>query len=218
MSGRDDILNRIRSASGRPAPEPGEARAAYAEAVGGHAPRPEWQQTRRARFLERLEGAAATWEPVADLSALPEAVAGYMARHELPKAIHVAPHPDLETLTWPDDWVAQRDTAGLDQSRVTLTVARFGIAETGTLMLPGGPAAPPSMNLLAEHHLVLLRADRLVDYQEEAWSAYRAETGTLPRAVMMITGPSRTADIEQTLQLGAHGPRKLHLFLLGSAT
>lgn len=217
MSGRDEILTRIRSAAGRPAPEPGEARAAYAESVARHAPRPEWQGMRQARFLERLEAAAATWESIAGLNALPGAVAGYVAQHRLPKTIHTAPHPDLERLSWPEDWVVQQGTAGLDQSRVTLTVARIGIAETGTLMLPGGPAAPPSMNLLAEHHLVLLRADRLVDYQEEAWSAFRAETGTLPRAVMMITGPSRTADIEQTLQLGAHGPRNLHLFLVDAA-
>jgi L-lactate utilization protein LutC len=100
---------------------------------------------------------------------------------------------------------------------VTLSVARFGIAETGTLMIPGGGATPPSMNLLAEHHLVVLDTDHLVDYQEQAWAAYRRETGELPRAVMLVTGPSRTADIEQTLQLGAHGPRNLHVLLVEEA-
>lgn len=215
MNSREAILQRIRSSAGRPAPTRAEAQAAYGESVSRQAPRPRWDGDRRERFLERLEAAAATWAPLDEVGAIPGAVGNYLADQGLPRTIHLAPHPALDELEWPDDWQVRRGTEDLAEARVTLTVARFGIAETGTLMLPGGPSAPPSMNLLAEHHLVLLRAENLLDYQEEAWAGYRAEAGALPRAMMMVTGPSRTADIEQTLQLGAHGPRHLHLLLLG---
>ena len=215
MSARDDILGRIHSAAGRPTPATADARAAYEEAVGSAAPRPQWRDARRDRFLERLEAAAATWAAVPDASAVPEAVGHYLVERELPQVLHLAPHPRLDGMTWPEGWTVNRGTGGLAESRITVTVARFGIAETGTLMMPGGAAAPPSMNLLAEHHLVVLDSDDLVDYQEQAWNAFRRENDALPRAVMMVTGPSRTADIEQTLQLGAHGLRNLHVLLLG---
>jgi len=52
---------------------------------------------------------------------------------------------------------------------------------------------------------------------EDAWALLRAERCSLPRATNIITGPSRTADVEQTIQLGAHGPRRLHVLLMGSA-
>ncbi len=64
---------------------------------------------------------------------------------------------------------------------------------------------------------MLLRASRVVGAYEEAWDLLRAELGTMPRNVMLVTGPSRSADIEQTLELGAHGPRRLHVVLVEDA-
>ena len=88
-----------------------------------------------------------------------------------------------------------------------------GIAETGTLMLPSGPERPTTLNLLADTAVVVLRASRVVGAYEEAWDMLRA-AGAMPRNVMLVTGPSRSADIEQTLELGAHGPRRLHVLLI----
>ena len=90
------------------------------------------------------------------------------------------------------------------------------IAETGTLMLPSAPERPTTLNLLAEAAIVVLAADRVVGAYEEAWDLLRAELGAMPRNVMLVTGPSRSADIEQTLELGAHGPRRLHVVLVGA--
>jgi L-lactate dehydrogenase complex protein LldG len=92
-----------------------------------------------------------------------------------------------------------------------------GIAETGTLMLPSGPDRPTTVNLLPDTAMVLLRASRLVGAYEDAWDRLRAEQGGMPRNVMLVTGPSRSADIEQTLELGAHGPRRLHILLVEDA-
>ena len=101
-----------------------------------------------------------------------------------------------------------------------MTGAFAGIAETGTLMLASGPDNPTTLNLLPDNHIVLLQHKKIVGSYEDSWSALRkAQSGrrgkrTMPRTVCFVTGPSRSADIEQTLLLGAHGPRRLHIILL----
>ena len=80
-----------------------------------------------------------------------------------------------------------------------------GIAETGTLMLPSAAERPTTLNLLPDTAVVVLRTSRVVGTYEDAWDLLRA-AGAMPRNVMLVTGPSRSADIEQTLELGAHGP------------
>ena len=90
-------------------------------------------------------------------------------------------------------------------------------------MLPSGPDRPTTVNLLPDTAIVVLRASRVVGAYEEAWDLLRAEGkvqpsgGFMPRNVMWVTGPSRSADIEQTLELGAHGPRRLHVVLIDDA-
>jgi L-lactate dehydrogenase complex protein LldG len=88
------------------------------------------------------------------------------------------------------------------------------IAETGTLMFPSAPERPATLNVLTDTEIVVLRASRVVGAYEEAWDLLRAEIGAMPRNVMLVTGPSRSADIEQALELGAHGPRRLHVVLI----
>ncbi|HTJ90970.1 MAG TPA: LUD domain-containing protein, partial [Acidocella sp.] len=97
---------------------------------------------------------------------------------------------------------------------VTLTQAFAGIAETGTLMMPSGPERPTTNNLLSDTAIVVIRAARIVGAYEDAFDLLRAERGGMPRNVMLITGPSRSADVEQTLELGAHGPRSLHVLVI----
>ena len=89
-----------------------------------------------------------------------------------------------------------------------------GIAETGTLMLLSGPQTPPTVSLLPETHIALLPVARIVAHMEDGWDLLRAELGNMPRAVNFVSGPSRTADIEQTVTLGAHGPYRVHIVLL----
>ncbi|WP_432698038.1 LutC/YkgG family protein [Marinobacterium sp. YM272] len=97
----------------------------------------------------------------------------------------------------------------------SLTCAFCGIAETGTLMLYSGEDSPTTLNFLPDTHLVVLRASTIVGPYEDAWQMLRDATGgEMPRTVNLITGPSRSADIEQKLQMGAHGPRRLVIFLL----
>lgn len=166
-------------------------------------------------FLTMATEVAATVERVADLDAVPDAVAAYLASHNLPAEARVA--PDVAGLAW-DRRPTLTISAGpaRDGDAVSVTGAFAGVAETGTLMLASGPGHPTTLNFLPDTHIVVLPRSRIVAAYEDGWDRLRAE-GRLPRTVNFVTGPSRTGDIEQTIQLGAHGPRRLHILLVEGA-
>jgi L-lactate dehydrogenase complex protein LldG len=85
------------------------------------------------------------------------------------------------------------------------------------LFLLSGPDNPTTLNFLPEAHIVLIEAADIAGCYEEAFDRLRAiyGEGNLPRSVNLISGPSRTADIEQTIVRGAHGPRRLLVLILG---
>jgi L-lactate dehydrogenase complex protein LldG len=179
-------------------------------------PRPE----QVALFIANVEKEFGTVTRLDDLEAVPEAIAAYLAEHNLPTRLVAAPHPELTGLGWEKRPLLEVRFGRAEASDlVSLQHGFAGIAETGTLMLPSGPERPTTLNLLADTALVVLRASRIVGAYEEAWDLLRAERRTaegrfMPRNVMLVTGPSRSADIEQTLELGAHGPRRLHILLI----
>jgi L-lactate dehydrogenase complex protein LldG len=100
--------------------------------------------------------------------------------------------------------------------QVSITGAFAGIAETGTLVMASGPEHPVTLNLLPDTHVVVLREQDIVSGNEDVWERLRARYGKdrMPRTVNTITGPSRTGDIEQTIELGAHGPRRMHIVVV----
>ncbi|MEX2631795.1 MAG: lactate utilization protein [Tistlia sp.] len=200
-----------------------------AEADRRIAERPQGPAVQRARlghdalvalFVEKVEAVQGSVARVETAEALPEAVADYLKRHNLPPALRLAPDPALTGLPWQERAPMLSVAAGRAEAEdaVSLTGGFAGIAETGTLMLLSGPEGPTTLNFLPETHLVVLRESDLVGPYEEAWQRLRAEglsaEGGLPRTVNFITGPSRTGDIEQKIQLGAHGPRRLHVLLV----
>jgi L-lactate dehydrogenase complex protein LldG len=158
---------------------------------------------------------------VPDFAAVPAAVADYLAAQNLPGEFAMAPHPELRAIPW-----SQRPLLRVREGRaeptdmVSVQHGYAAVAETGTLMLPSAPERPTTLNLLSDTAIVVLRASRVVGAYEEAWDLLRAERGDavsggfMPRNVMLVTGPSRSADIESTLELGAHGPRRLHVVLV----
>ena len=89
-----------------------------------------------------------------------------------------------------------------------LTAADWGIAETGTLALVAAPGRPRSVSLLPPLHVAVLDACRLVPELGTLVAAL-SERGTPPSALTLVTGPSRTGDIELTLTVGVHGPGEL---------
>jgi len=169
-------------------------------------------------FVANVEKEFGSVARVADVDAVPGAVADYLAMQNLPTSLVMAPHPELRAIPWPARPLLEiREGRAEASDMVSVQHAFAAIAETGTLMLPSAPERPTTLNLLADTEIVVLRASRLVGAYEEAWDMLRGELGEMPRNVMLVTGPSRSADIEQTLELGAHGPRRLHVVLVEDA-
>jgi L-lactate dehydrogenase complex protein LldG len=223
---RDVILNSIRRGLRR-GPLPADQQAMLDSRLAAHPTHiiPARSRLPRAEqvalFIRNLEKEFATAERVPDLDAVPAALADYLAAQNLPPRFAMAPHPELAALPWhrfPMLSFEARRGQGTDQASLQHGFA--GIAETGTLMLPSAPERPTTLNLLPDAAIVVLRASAVVGAYEEAWAKLRAAShdaltgGFMPRNVMLVTGPSRSADIEQTLELGAHGPRNLHVILV----
>ena len=100
-----------------------------------------------------------------------------------------------------------------EKIRAGITGALAGIAETGTLVIPGGEGQPLTASLLPEIHIAVLRASDILPSIEAAFGL--PEIAKSP-AVALVSGPSRTADIEMTLTIGVHGPGELHVFLISA--
>jgi L-lactate dehydrogenase complex protein LldG len=180
-------------------------------------PRPE----QVALFIRNVEKEFGTVARLPDPGGIPGAIADYLAGQNLASELTIAPHPELQALPWAErPLLKRREGRAAASDAVGLQYAFAAVAETGTLVLPSGPERPATLNILPETALVVLRATRLVGAYEEAWDLLRAEPkhaatgGFMPRSLMLVTGPSRSADIESTLELGAHGPRRLHVLLV----
>jgi L-lactate dehydrogenase complex protein LldG len=166
-------------------------------------------------FVRNVEKEFGTVARVPDDAAIPDAIADYLAAQNLPTSLIMAPHPDMQTIPWSNRPLLDIRTGRAEATdAVSLQHGFAGIAETGTMMLPSAPERPVTLNLLADTEIVVLRASRIVGAYEEAWDKLRSERDGMPRNVMLVTGPSRSADIEQTLELGAHGPRRVHVVLV----
>ena len=215
---RAAVLARVRRALGRAGPLAGEPRAAVerrlAEPPPGIIPARAHGlelEDRIRLFTAQAKAVAGDVRRLDRLAELPGAVAGYLRAHNLPRRVVMAPDLLLERAGgWGPAMVEVRRGAADPADEVGLAAAFAGVAETGTLMLVSGPDNPVLLGFLPETSIVVLPAERLVGTYEEAWHWLRAAYGAaLPRSVNLITGPSRSGDIEQTLQLGAHGPRRL---------
>ena len=210
---REAVLARVRAAIGRRGSD-SEARAAAQAylAQRGQGPRPQLPADLVQRFLQRATDMESTVERVARIDDVPAAVARYVASPSPPSGVC---WPELSTLGWAAAGVAIESRPTVGHDALGITGCFCAIAETGTLVFVTGTETPSATFLLPETHVAIVRADQVVAGMEEAFARIRAEVGQLPRAVNLVSGPSRTGDIEQTIVLGAHGPRRMHIVLVG---
>lgn len=172
-------------------------------------------------FVAKVTALAVTVDRVADERAVPGAVADWLAQHNVPSTIRLAPDPRMEQIPWgerPMLTIEKGPAEARDMASVTPAFA--GIAETGTLMLHSSPTTPTTLHFVPDNHIVVLRASQVTGTLEDAFARLRAAVGgaaNWPRTVNFVTGPSRTADIEGVPVLGAHGPRRLHIVLIDDA-
>lgn len=167
-------------------------------------------------FVTMAEEVQATVARVDSLAAVPEAVARFLSAENLAAELVMASDPRLDAIPWEDRPLLRiRRGRAAAEDKVSLTTCQAAVAETGSLMLISGPQTPTTLNFLPDTHIVLVHAGEVVATYEDAWDRLRGNRSeTLPRTVNFITGPSRTADIEQHIELGAHGPRRLHIVLV----
>ena len=150
---------------------------------------------------------------IANLGELPHAVAQLMNQANiLDQSLVLANEADLISLDWEQAKVTAATRVSTKGDSISLTHSLCGVAETGTLVLRSGANTPTTLNLFPDIHCVVLEKSRIVGGYEDAWDLIRAKG--VPRTVNFITGPSRSADLEQTLRMGAHGPKRLVLFLI----
>jgi hypothetical protein len=211
VSARERILARIRRAetgmgrgTGTGIGAPGRVTPTLATATG---------EVAVEQFIAKARGVSATVSRLDTLDALPAALADELRRRNLPAAIRTGADPIFAR-----DWNGLEHTAGPGRlaEPATMTRAEFGMAETGSLVFASGPDNPVTLNFLGETHFAVVAACDIKGGYEDLWAAWRAR-GLAPRTTNFVTGPSRSADIGQTLQLGAHGPVALHIFVVGRA-
>jgi L-lactate dehydrogenase complex protein LldG len=169
-------------------------------------------------FARMVEAAAGTVERTADPADIPAAVAAFLRAHNLPLAIRHGADRLLSTVPWERAGTLEiRHGASDGNDLAAVSHAFAAVAETGTLVLTSGADNPTTLNFLPDVHIVVLSASDVASDFETVMARLRGRFGAaaMPRTVNMITGPSRSADIEQTLILGAHGPRKLHVIVVG---
>lgn len=105
------------------------------------------------------------------------------------------------------------DEESLQQLNVAITSCEFLVSRLGSIMVSSKNSR--RLNVYPETHVVIAYVDQLVDDLKDAFDAVQKKySGKLPSMLSVITGPSRTADIEKTLVMGAHGPRQLFVILV----
>ncbi len=168
-------------------------------------------------FREMAEGVQASVDEVADPRDVPAAISAYLRNHNLPQRLRRGADTRLAGLPWADTPLDVSEGPSDGSDEVAVSHASGGVAETGTLVMVSGPENPSTLNFLPDTHVVVVDAREIAGDYEAVWDRLRARygKGLLPRTVNWITGPSRSGDIEQTILLGAHGPRRLHILVVG---
>jgi L-lactate dehydrogenase complex protein LldG len=197
MSARDDILRSIRLRKPASLARP----PAYARAM---------QDDLVERFAACASAANATVRVLESADEVPGRISELLRARNLAAAVHLPPDSELEKLDWKDRVSVSHAPPGPDDTAVSL--APFGIAETGTLAFSSGAGRPASWHFRAGFEIAILHSNGVVADIEAVMRELR-KSGW-PATLNLVTGPSRTADIEQTLELGAHGPKALAILLI----
>ncbi len=210
--GREEVLRSVRKSLNRDRLTPQERDRLEARiATPPRHTRPAFEGDLASRVADKLSSRAATVTTVRAMSEVGAAVADFLGSNGFSKKIAVA--PALADLAWPQGFDVHSGKARADEC-VSVTACFAAVAESGSLVLLSGAESPTTLNFVPENHIVVVRAGQIVAHFEDVWLLLRDLPRAMPRAVNVISGPSRTADVEQTIQLGAHGPRRLHVILV----
>jgi len=206
--GRQRVLATIRQSLGR-----GAGAAGAITPLPGAGPRPAFAGDLVERFVAKMQEKAATVERLSGLADIGPAVARFVAAVPAGPQLRVA--RPLASIDWPAH-LRISFGAAVREDETSVTPCFAALAESGGIVTLSGPETPSTLNFVPDTHIVVVHAEQVVRHLEDVWARWRASGRPMPRTINIISGPSRTADIEQTIQLGAHGPRRLHILLLGT--
>ncbi|MDV6227946.1 lactate utilization protein [Nitratireductor aquimarinus] len=222
MSAREAILGKLRSAASVSASD--HARREAVEKRLAKPPRgliPARGQlegeARIALFCSMAEAVTATVERVGSADDVPKAVTHYLRSKNLAPSVRMGDDKRLKRMDWANQKSLEvKHGRAEPQDEVGVSHALAGIAESGTLALPSGKDNPTTVNFVPDHHVIVVDAKDIAGDLETVISRLRRKygRGEMPRVLNLITGPSRSGDIEQTMLLGAHGPRALHIIVV----
>jgi L-lactate dehydrogenase complex protein LldG len=206
--GRERVLAEIRNSLARTGASPGPI-----VPLPGSGPRPAFDGDAVERFVAKMLEKSATLVRIGSLAEVGPEVARFVASVNGVPRLCVS--KALAAIAWPPGFnIEHRAAVREDETSVTPCFA--AVAESGGIVTLSGPDTPSSLNFVPDNHIVVVHTAQVVPHFEDAWALWRASGRPMPRTVNVISGPSRTADIEQTIQLGAHGPRRLHILLVTS--
>ena len=211
---RERLLKKIRNLQRRPDSYAAQERQSALHYIEQQlkGPEPVCRQEPHVTFLEQSKRLFTTIDHVATFNDVPQAVMSYLQRENL--GSHVTVWPKLSGLPWNTTALICKFDAPIGSDMVGVSGTVGAIAETGTLVMASGPDTPASTHLLPETHIAVLERSRIVHTMEDAFALVKSELGRMPRALNLVSGPSRTADIEQTIVLGAHGPYRVHVIIV----
>lgn len=175
---------------------------------------PEWSGDALVSFIARVEASIARPHRLALSAEAPAKIAEILRLANAAPELHVPAESSVLHLPWntaPGLIISPQPPTG-DQSAVS--AAEFGIAETGTLVFFSGPNSHSSWHFRPGREFILIDHSRILPRFEDVIVRIENVPG-IPATINLVTGPSRTADIEQTIELGAHGPREIHILILG---
>jgi len=196
MTARDEILEAIRSRRLAQAPKPEIYRA------------PATEGDLVAAFAKKLSAQYADVRMLDSMAEVPGAIADILRGRNMAAVIHIPPDSELSALDLPNVEIKREPPGPFDAA---VTVAPFAIAETGTLAYVAGKGAPASWHYRPVLEIAILRASSVVAEFDDVLAAL---PNGLPSTLNLVSGPSRTGDIEQTMELGAHGPKALAVLVV----
>jgi len=220
MSAKDAILGRIRNAvkTDEAASAAGDnksltGRMSYEQiqqriSEPGVSTRPTLAKDMMDELIAQMEGVQISVSQLQTSSEVVSQVNQYLEAEGVEGDITVS--PALRELPWSADTQFGKATS---REAASVTNCLAAVAETGSVVLSSSAQSPATLGFLPDTHIVVLKASNVVSHSNDIWPLLR-ELPELPRGVNFVTGPSRTGDIEQTIEIGAHGPRRMHVLLV----
>lgn len=212
---REEILARIGKSLGRNGPLDRRLVNQLDQRMVAHPVhvQPKFEGDLTTRFITKLQAVHVTPRQVNSATQVGNVILRHLQEQSLPARVVVSGETLLQDMHWPEGLhVEQR--AAVDGDTVSVTGAFAAVAETGSVILLSGKSTPTTLNFLPQEHIVVIREEQILPHIEDVWSLLRETHPDWPRTVNVITGPSKTADVEQTIHYGAHGPRRLQVIVV----